>query len=95
MTEDLFEIIQDNLNEKDPFERLQYLIDIRNYLRNGGGKKLAERITDYIEDHALEEGLCPSCGAELEIETWHEPRPYGSTVAYEELAEAHCPNGCM
>lgn len=79
-----------DMNRKD---RLQFIIELRDYLAAGHGAELAKRLTKWIKQHVddcIEEDICPYCGGELAVHQYMEARPWGNTVAYEHLSELYC-----
>jgi predicted RNA-binding Zn-ribbon protein involved in translation (DUF1610 family) len=71
-------------------DKIHFLITVRDWLNDRqAARELADTLQDYIEENAVD--ICPKCGEELAVKTWMEPRPYGSTVAYEEMSELYCP----
>jgi predicted RNA-binding Zn-ribbon protein involved in translation (DUF1610 family) len=65
-----------------PAETVELLMDLLHTSANS-------RV--YIEDYAIENGICPDCCCEMTIHRWTENHPYGSTYASEQFAKWVCP----
>lgn len=52
---------------------------------------LMKTLRTMLSDFAEEENFCRECLVPMDIYTWVEPRPYGSTETPETMNELRCP----
>lgn len=70
----------------------RFFLAVAQYVENpANARALAGALREQARVLAENVGICPDCGGDVATAVWTEARPYGSTVAQEEMTQQYCP----